>query len=136
MYFLGKNPLDRNAVPNYGCLDILREFSEMPTLEIIPGYERGALKELFQKVDNKVDLSARELWHLVNRIFIKLGTGLYLACKENLACELACEEKVPCEADRTFAKATDCSILLSPPIMTAHLTPIAAPKDSNCWEIW
>lgn len=108
VYFLGNDPFDASPEPDYGCLDILRGFPKMLTLDIIPEYERGALRELFQKIDNEEDLSAEEILYLVTRAFIKLGMGFFLACSENLACKLAREEKLPCEVDREkLVKAKD-----------------------------
>lgn len=108
VYFLGNDPFDASPEPDYGWLDILREFSKMLTLDIIPEYERGAMRELFQKIDNEEDLSAEEILYLVTRAFIKLGMGFFLACSENLACKLAREEKLPCEVDREkLVKAKD-----------------------------
>ena len=98
--FLGNYTYGASLEPDYGCLDILQEFSKMPTLDIVPEYERGALRELFQKIDNEVDLSPLEISCWVKRAFIKLGMGLFLACSENLACELALEEKLSREVER------------------------------------
>lgn len=97
VYFLGNDPFDASSEPDYGWLDILREFSKMPTLDIIPEYEREALRELFQKIDNEEDLSAEEILYLVMRAFIKLGMGLFLAREEKLPCEVDREKLVKAE---------------------------------------